>query len=55
VIEAMVVDGRFPAPSEPRHWQSGDTLFTIRVPDRTQINLENVLSRDTRSRAFWAP
>ena len=55
VIEALVVDGRYPAPVEPRHWQSGDTLFTIRVPDRTRTNLEDVLSRDTRSRTFWSP
>jgi hypothetical protein len=53
VTRTVVVDGRFPEPPTPKTWTSGDTIFTIRVPDRDQENLLMVLQRDPAVAAFW--
>jgi hypothetical protein len=53
VTRTVVVDGRFPTPPTPKTWTSGDTIFTIRVPDRDQANLLMVLQRDPAVAAFW--
>jgi hypothetical protein len=53
VTRTVVVDGRFPAPPTPKTWTSGDTIFTIRVPDRGLENLLMVLQRDPAAAAFW--
>jgi hypothetical protein len=53
VARTVVVDGRFPASPLPKTWTSGDTIFTIRVPDRDHENLLMVLARDPAVAAFW--
>jgi hypothetical protein len=52
VTGTAIVDGRFPTPQTPKTWTSGDTVFTIRVPDRQQENMLMVLQRDTIVAAF---
>ncbi|HKO16164.1 MAG TPA: hypothetical protein VJU87_07990 [Gemmatimonadaceae bacterium] len=53
IAGTAVIDGRFPADPVPKTWTSGDTIFTIRVPDRGNENLRMVLGRNPMAAAFW--